>query len=76
MKKTVLVIALILMSTGCAGLHRKQLLGAQVHSFNLGGIELVHCSILMDKAKPQQAHDAIEVCRDELQATTPQPAKR
>lgn len=73
--KTALVIALAITCTSCAGLHRKQLLGAQVHSFNLGGIELVHCSILMDKAKPQQAHDAIEVCRDELQ-TTPQPVKR
>lgn len=73
--KILLVVFLALLSTGCAGLHHKQLLGAQVHSFNLGGIEFVHCSILMDKAKPQQAHDAIEVCRDELQ-TAPQPAKR
>ena len=66
--KTSLLVFLALSTVGCAGLHHRQLLGARVHSFNVGGIEMVHCSILMDKAKPQQAHDAIEVCRDELQA--------
>lgn len=70
-----LVMALAGMTIGCGELHHRQLLGARVHSFNVGGIDFVHCSILIDRAKPQQAHDAIEVCRDEVQATPPQPLR-
>lgn len=66
--RVLLLVLLTLLTTGCAGLRDRQLLGARVHSFTVGGKQLVHCSILMDKAKLQQAHDAIEVCRDELQA--------
>lgn len=73
--RTSLLVLLLLSTVGCADLHHRQLLGARVHSFTVGGIEMVHCSILMDKAKPQQAHDAIEVCRDELQPV-PQPLKK
>lgn len=69
------LVLLTLSVSSCAELHHKQLLGARVHSFTVGGTELVHCSILMDKAKLQQAHDAIEVCRAELQAV-PEPAKK
>lgn len=73
--KVPLLVLLTLLTASCAGLHNRQLLGARVHSFTVGGKELVHCSILMDKAKLQQAHDAIEVCRDELQPA-PEPARK
>lgn len=55
--------------TGCA-LHHP-LLGTRVHRFSLGGVNLVHCSILIDTSQTQMAHDAIEVCRDEIQAPPP-----
>lgn len=65
--KYAVITLLILTCTGCAVLH-EHALGTRVHSFTIKGHDYVHCSVLMDKAKQQEAHDAIEVCRDEYTA--------
>lgn len=69
------ILFLILLAgtlSGCAELH-EHALGTRVHSFNARGVDYVHCSILMDRAKPQLAHDSIEMCRDEVsQPASPQ----
>ena len=66
--KVLLLSLLALANLGCGmGFHR-HLLGTRVHRFQAGGIQFVHCSILMDRSEPQLAHDAIAVCRDEVEA--------
>lgn len=65
--RLLLILLLAFVTTNCAELHHK-VLGTRVQSFEVKGIQYVHCSILMDRAKSQVAHDSIEVCRDELQA--------
>jgi hypothetical protein len=58
-------LTLLIATCGCAEMHRP-LLGTRVHRFTVKDTTLVHCSILMDVNQQQLAHDAIEVCRDEI----------
>jgi hypothetical protein len=60
-----LILIALAASCGCAELHRPAL-GTRVRQFQVHGRPLVHCSILMDPSKPEQSHDAIEVCQDAL----------
>jgi len=68
----------LLFTTGCAEMNwHRPILGTRVHRFSAGGKDFVHCSILMDAGQPQLAHDAIEVCRDEVgQPVTPAARQR
>lgn len=68
------LLALMLLTGGCAELHRRGL-GTRVHSFSAGGRDYVHCSILVDQAQPQMAHDALQVCEDGIRQSTAQPHK-
>ena len=72
MKRLMLLVGLVAITTGCAELHERAL-GTRVQRLNVKGVEYIHCSIVMNKAKPQQAHDALEVCRDEIQGTPTMP---
>lgn len=73
--RIILLIAASFLTSGCARLHHP-LLGTRVHRFSVAGVNFVHCSILIDQAQPQLAHDAIEVCRDEVQTpAAPAPYK-
>lgn len=69
------IVFLVCATCGC-GLHHP-LLGTRVHRFTVGGVNLVHCSILIDTAQTQMAHDALEVCRDEIAVpVAPSPQKK
>lgn len=60
---------------GCGeGLHHRPILGTRVHSFNVAGVPLTHCSILMRKDRPEESRAAIKVCEEELRAR-PEPEK-
>jgi hypothetical protein len=54
---------LIAISPGCLALHHAAL-GTRVHAFSVKGRDYVHCSILVDRAQPEMAKDAIQVCED------------
>ena len=69
-----LVLLLLVFTSGCAELHQ-YVLGARVHTVTVKGVELIHCSVVMDRNQPQLAHDALEVCRDAIQGM-PQPLKK
>lgn len=71
---TIVGVVLLLSGSliGCMeGFHHRPILGTRVHSFNVAGRQFVHCSILMDRSKTQENHDAIQVCRDEVAAPAP-----
>jgi hypothetical protein len=68
-----LVIPLLLLTTGCVSLH--PFLGARVHRFTHRGQDYIHCSVLMSPSQPQMAEDAIKECQDAL-AERPQPYKQ
>lgn len=74
-RKILLALIATCLSTGCAALHQ-HLLGTRVHSWDVKGVNYVHCSILMDRAKAQEAQDAIKVCQDEMQAPQVQTHRR
>lgn len=67
------IVLLALLTAGCEHFHRP-LLGARVHRFTVGGTNFVHCSILIDQAQTQLAHDSIQVCTDEIGAK-PEPER-
>lgn len=78
--KLVTAVGMVLLLSGsligCAeGFPHRPILGTRVHSFNVAGRQFVHCSILMDRNKVQESHDAIEVCKDEVAAPGPQPQR-
>lgn len=72
--RIIAVLTLAAMTLGCGEeFHPRRTLGTRVHSFQVAGVPLTHCSILVRRDRQQEAADALKVCEDEIAAPVPMP---
>lgn len=75
--KAIGILFLAVITIGCGEeFHPHRVLGTRVHSFQVAGVPLTHCSILVRRDRQEEAADAVKVCEDEIRAATLEPAKQ